>query len=110
MIVENEVMYICDRKKCEVCHEYCGYTSDIRHAENFKEISPGVFEENKTGLYVFKSQMHIREKDLQHIRESIIKQIEDGVVVLPPWMDVAYIPENSAVKFESEDDDAKKGE
>lgn len=107
--MDNEVMYICDRKKCEVCYEYCGYTSDIRHAENFKEIYSGRFEENKTGIYVFKSSLHMKEKDLQHIQESIIKQIEDGVVVLPPWMDVAYIPENSNVKFES-DDDAKKGE
>lgn len=109
MIVENKVMYICDRKKCKVCREYCRYTSDIHHAENFKEVSPGIFEENKTSLYVFKYSMYIRDKDQQHIRESIIKQIEDGVVVLPPWMDVEYIPENSAVKFESEDD-AKKGE
>lgn len=106
--MENKVMYICDRKKCEVCHEYCGYTSDIRHAENFKQTSPGVFKENKTSRYVFKCSMHMREKDLQRTRESIIKQIEDGVVVLPPWMDVVYIPENSNVKFES--DDAKKGE
>lgn len=101
--MENKVMYICDRKKCEVCREDCKYTEDIRRAENFKEVLPGVFEENKTGLYVFKSSMHIREKDLQHIRESIIKQIEDGVVVLPSYMAVEYIPENSAVKFESED-------
>lgn len=27
-------LYICDRKKCEVCNE-CMYTTDINHAANF---------------------------------------------------------------------------
>lgn len=34
---ENEkVMYICNRKRCEVCHPECQHTSDIRFAADFK--------------------------------------------------------------------------
>lgn len=35
--MEVKIFYICDRKKCEHCHSECRYTSDIRHAANFKD-------------------------------------------------------------------------
>ena len=41
------VLYICDRRKCDVCHGNCKLTADFRHAENF-EISPmGVLTEKE---------------------------------------------------------------
>lgn len=102
--MENKVLYICDRKKCETCREDCTHTQDIRHAKNFEKISPGVFRENKTGLYVFRATMHMKERDLQHIAENIVKQMKTGVVLVPSYIAVEHIPENSAVKIESEDD------
>lgn len=33
-----QVAYLCDRKKCEVCHEECRHTLDIRHAVNFRRV------------------------------------------------------------------------
>lgn len=34
-----QVAYLCDRKKCEVCHEECRHTLDIRHAKNFRKVT-----------------------------------------------------------------------
>ena len=31
------ILYLCDRKACENCHEECKHTSDIRHAVNFEQ-------------------------------------------------------------------------
>lgn len=37
-----EVAYLCDRKACQGCEEfpnlYCDFTTDIRHAVNFKKL------------------------------------------------------------------------
>lgn len=43
-----EVAYLCDGKACEVCpndngYRLCRRTTDIRHAVDFEEISPGKF-------------------------------------------------------------------
>lgn len=41
------VLYICDRRKCDVCNGECKLTADFRHAENF-EISPmGILTEKE---------------------------------------------------------------
>lgn len=37
--VDKKIVYVCDHRKCESCisdNEFCGYTSDISHAENFR--------------------------------------------------------------------------
>ena len=31
------ILYLCDRKACEICNEECKHTSDIRHAINFEQ-------------------------------------------------------------------------
>lgn len=42
---DGNVLYLCDRRACDECHEYCNYTNDIKHAVNFKNIE-GVFVED----------------------------------------------------------------
>lgn len=32
---EQEVYFVCDRRKCEKCSENCHHTKDVRHAKNF---------------------------------------------------------------------------
>ena len=32
-----KIYYICDRKQCKECSKECKYTSDIKHAVNFKK-------------------------------------------------------------------------
>lgn len=40
------IFYVCDKTKCENGRcDICHHTADIRHAVNFKEVAPGVFEE-----------------------------------------------------------------
>lgn len=46
----------------------------------------------------------MKERDLQHIAENIVKQMKTGTVLVPSYIAVEHIPENSAVKIESEDD------
>lgn len=47
-VLDNEVAYVCDGKKCETCPGLeCHHTLDIHHAKNFTEIEPGRFMENE---------------------------------------------------------------
>lgn len=51
MSVENnpeQLMFICDGRACEVCHggEYgCHYTSDVKHAKNFRNAMGAYIEQ-----------------------------------------------------------------
>ena len=51
---EDTVAYICDGKACERgCSSgvgFCFHTTDVRHAVNFKEVSPGWFMEEYVTL------------------------------------------------------------
>lgn len=44
------IFYLCDRKKCDECHEECKHTSDESHAKNkgkqmdFKPIGADLWE------------------------------------------------------------------
>ena len=33
--MKNEILYICDRRKCKNCSGWCDHTTDISHADNF---------------------------------------------------------------------------
>ena len=33
-----DVLYLCDRLKCDKCYSSCKYTSDIKHAVNFNLV------------------------------------------------------------------------
>lgn len=35
-ISKEAILYVCDRRACKRCDRWCGHTSDIRHAKNFK--------------------------------------------------------------------------
>lgn len=43
----QKIAYICDRKKCENCHDYCYHTTDIEHAVNFQNMSDDVWFEKE---------------------------------------------------------------
>lgn len=36
-IPAKDILYLCDRKKCEMCHPECAHTNDITHAANFTQ-------------------------------------------------------------------------
>ena len=41
----GDVIYLCDRTKCENCRDFCRHTADIAHAVNFKKIGGLLYEE-----------------------------------------------------------------
>lgn len=50
--IENQIAYICDETECESCQKahpsrYCWHTTDVKHAKNFEEVSPGIFIEKE---------------------------------------------------------------
>lgn len=45
MIAAYVVGFQCDGKQCKHCSPDCRGTTDVRHASNFKEIHPGIYEE-----------------------------------------------------------------
>lgn len=34
----QDVLYICNRKRCEYCYPACRYTKDIHYAANFERV------------------------------------------------------------------------
>lgn len=53
---ELQVFYICDRIKCENCHENCKHTTDIKHAKNFKVTRTNEFD-GTSRVYVVENDM-----------------------------------------------------
>lgn len=43
----SRVYYLCDRKACDRCSNYCKHTSDITHAVNFEVSGLGDYLEIK---------------------------------------------------------------
>ncbi len=41
---ELQVLYICDRMKCEHCSYECKHTTDIMHAKNFSVTRTNEFD------------------------------------------------------------------
>lgn len=45
------VLYLCDKRACEICESPCMHTSDIRHAKNFERgINGGLIEKSDPNL------------------------------------------------------------
>lgn len=56
--------------------------------------------EENNGLLIVKLNMHLRAKDIQRIRESIMKQKETGLVILPAFCDVIQTPKDIEIQTE----------
>lgn len=54
-VEDGSVLYLCDRRACEECHEYCSHTCDVKHAVHFQNVK-GVFVED------YKDDLTIEEK------------------------------------------------
>lgn len=43
---QPKILYVCDTLRCNKCNcDTCHHTTNIKFAANFKEVAPGVFEE-----------------------------------------------------------------
>ncbi len=41
---QSKVIYLCDRRQCEKCNDFCRHTTDISHAINFENINGDYIE------------------------------------------------------------------
>lgn len=44
----SQILYICDRRKCDACHDECYLTRDISHAVMFRKDTQGNYIERIT--------------------------------------------------------------
>ena len=54
-MIQSNVLYLCDQKKCEKCSApegLCFHTTDIRHATNFIEVDEGIYMETEVARLV----------------------------------------------------------
>ena len=70
-----KILYLCDRLKCENCHNECKHTSDITHAINFREPD---FSDNKTIYWEKEEGM---QKSLDKIKEWLNASPEHNLVI-----------------------------
>ena len=47
-----DILYLCDRKACENCHEECKHTENIDHAIHRYDLNGRMFEAIETGFKV----------------------------------------------------------
>ena len=71
-----DVIYICDEEACEECQidgdgRYCYHTSDIRHATNFEEVSPGCWAEKVGPKDDKDARIQELEKELRETRDIL---------------------------------------
>lgn len=75
----KKIAYICDRKKCENCNDYCHHTTDIEHAVNFQNLSDDVWIEKEEGGSFMKQYKVYRSLD-EAKNDSFLEQLfRDGI-------------------------------
>lgn len=70
----NEILYLCNRKKCKKCNCDCGHTRDIKFAKNF-EKEEDCYIEKETIPVVIRVSHKLQKEEL----EEIIVQIEEEI-------------------------------
>lgn len=58
--------------------------------------------EENNDLLIVKLNMHLRARDIQRIRDSIQKQKETGLVILPAFCDAIQVPKDIEIRVEEE--------
>ena len=62
-------LYICDRRKCETCHNVCYLTSDIDHAV--------MFYKNERGDYIERLTIPKAIHKDEQLTELLIKELQE---------------------------------
>ena len=68
---------------------------------SIKEL-PTYTETTKNGTLIIKSKMAIKYEDMKVYREHFHDELEEGVVLLPHFMDAIYVPEGVTLKVQNE--------
>lgn len=65
---------------------------------------------DKPALLIFKVLRNFRSEDMRKIRKEIIKQVEEGVVVLPYFINVeTIIPSDCEIRIVDKDGNVVEG-
>lgn len=56
-------------------------------------------------ILVIKCNAVIKPEDLKKLREMLIKQKEEGVIILPPYVEALIVPEDIEIRVEEAEPD-----
>lgn len=54
---DANILFLCDRRRCQVCHSDCRHTTDIKHAVNFTRDEAGLMIEVSFDLKTFPDEV-----------------------------------------------------
>lgn len=95
---QNEILYLCDRRKCEKCsYPECYKTSDVNHAKNFAKDEFGCMVETHKPVVVFKAKYWLRAEDREKIRQNLIAQLEDNVIFVDETVETVIVDDEGFV-------------
>ena len=53
------------------------------------------------GLLIVRCKAALSEENYESLQEILLREKEEGVVVLPPFLEAIYVPEDIEIEFES---------
>lgn len=56
------------------------------------------------GLVILQPTINLKPDHIKRYKERFAKDIEDGVLIVPKWFDVIYVPEGVEVRTEEDND------
>jgi hypothetical protein len=84
--LDNEILYLCDRKKCNPCHKECKHTTNIAQCMGFEQrIDDSYWERSKEDLIsdvTFLRTRLIEERGEDHILTCAIEEMSELTKVL----------------------------
>ena len=60
----------------------------------------------KDEILVIQCKCALKQEDMEKARRSVLRQMEDGVVILPPWMEPMIVPAGLEVRIKEAADGA----
>ena len=69
----EEILYFCDRRKCDECHESCKHTQDISHAKNFQKRGDCYFEKDAE-VDEYKDEIESLKNERANLKYELSKQ------------------------------------
>ena len=62
---------------------------------------------SEKGLVILQPTINLKPDHIKRYKERFAKDIENGVLIVPRWFDVIYVPEGVEVRTEADNDEHK---
>ncbi len=59
------------------------------------------------GLVILQPTIRLKPDHIKQYKERFAKDIENGVLIVPSWFDVIYVPEGVEIRTEADNDKHK---